>query len=197
MVPVDAADAELADLAAAIAVGAAEDPSVELARRAVGVILVPPGSGDARDRLVARIDSTAGIERVTENETGTVWRVSPAEGAGLIARVRVVGPDGTVQQVVPSYSAFARGQVDAGETGRLVMLAERADPGWRAWLDGRPMRSQSVGWQQAFVLPSGGGEVTVAFRSSSQTLLHTGQVVVLVGRPAGRPDPPPASGGGE
>ena len=160
--------------------GAAEDPGAALARRAVAVVLVPPGAGDARDRLVARIDSTAGIERVTENETGTVWRVARPEGAGLIARVRVVGPDGTVRDVVPSFGTLARGQIEAGEEGRLVVLAERADPGWRAWLDGRPLRAQTVGWQQAFVLPTDGGERSmVAFHSWSQTLVHTGQAVVL------------------
>ncbi len=179
VVPVDEADAELAELAAAIAVGVAEDPSAELARHAVGVVLVPPGSSDARDRLVAQIDSTAGLERVTENETGTVWRVAPAEGGGLIARVRVVRPDGTVQGLVPTSGALARGQIEAGEPGRLVVLAERADDGWRAWLDGRPLRARTVGWQQAFALPPGGGEVTIAYFSWPETLIHTGQAVVL------------------
>lgn len=175
----DPAEVALADLVASLAVGKTGNPSDELARHAVAVVLVPPGGGGARERLVARLDATGGLERVTENQTGTVWRVAPPEGSALIARARVVSADGTVTAVVPTDGVSIEGRVEAGENQRLVVLAERADVGWRAWLDGEPLRSRTVDWQQAFELGSDGGDLVVAHVTWRITLLHTVQAVVL------------------
>jgi hypothetical protein len=175
----DPAETHLADVVARLSLGAAGDPRSDLARHAVGVVVVPPGSGDARDRLVARLDATAGLERVTENSTGVVWRVAPEETGLPVARARVVDADGRALEVVPSQGTDARGMVGEGEPGRLLVLAERADAGWRAWLDGRPLRARSLDWQQAFALPTGGGEVTVTYLSWRLTLVHSAQAVVL------------------
>lgn len=177
--PPDQADEALAGLVAGLVVGTATNPSEELARFAVGVVVVPPGSGGAWERLIARLDATAGLERVTENPTGTVWRVAPPEGSALIGRVRIVSADGTVSAVVPSDGVTARSAVEAGEAERFVVLAERADPGWRAWLDGEPLSPRTVGWSQAFVLGPEGGELVVAYSSWRLTLVHTVQAVVL------------------
>lgn len=172
----DDADTHLAQLVAGLAVGSGADPSEQLARHAIGVVVVPPGAGDGRERLVAGIDATPGLERVTENATGTVWRVATEAGVG---RVRVVGPDGEVRGIIPSDGVVARGDVPDWEAGRLVVLAERAAPGWRAWLDGRPLRSRTLGWEQAFALPAQGGRLSVTYVSWPLTLLHSAQAVVL------------------
>jgi hypothetical protein len=52
-----------------------------------------------------------------------------------------------------------------GPAGRLLVLAETADSGWRATLDGRrlPPATPVYGTQQAFVLPSGGGRLVVRY----------------------------------
>lgn len=175
----DAADAELAELAGRLASGSRQDESTALAAHGVAVVLVPPGSGAARDRLVARLDATAGLERVTENETGVVWRVALADGPQAAARVRVLDAGGTVLQTVPAVPGGARGAVDAGEAGRRVVLAERANPSWRAWLDGEPLRPAAVGWQQAFDLDTSAGTLVVAYDDWPLTILHTVQAVVL------------------
>lgn len=175
----DAADADLAELVAGLALGGAGDPRTRLAGHGVAVVVVPPGSGDARDRLVARLDATSALERVTENSTGVVWRVVPERSDVPVARARVHDADGRPLQVLASRGVLAHGLVERGEPGRLVVLAERADPGWRAWVDGRPLPARSVGWQQAFALPTAGGDVTVTYTSWPLTLVHSAQAVVL------------------
>ncbi len=177
--PVDDADAALADLSAALAVGSAGNPADELAQHGVGVVLVPRQGGGARERLVAQLDATAGLERVTETAAGTVWRVAPPEGSELIARTRVVSADGTVTAIVPSDGLTVSGAIEAGEVERLVVLSERADDGWRATLDGRPLPARTVGWRQAFALGEDGGRLVVWYADWRLTLVHTLQAVVL------------------
>lgn len=52
-------------------------------------------------------------------------------------------------------------QVKAGPEGRLLVLAERADSGWRATLDGEPLTPVTHGWRQAWELPNDGGELAI------------------------------------
>jgi hypothetical protein len=178
LVDPDEADADLAEIVASLALGASADAGERLAEHAVGVVVVPPGHGDARDGLVSRLDGTAGLERVTENSTGTVWRVAPRD-EGPVARATVVSAEGVPLDSLASAGVVARGPIGAGEPGRLLVLAERADPGWRAWLDGRPLPARSAGWRQAFALPPAGGELTVTYLSWALTLVHSVQAVVL------------------
>jgi hypothetical protein len=49
----------------------------QLASMGIGAVLVPPGDSDEYAQLIARLDTVAGLQRITENETGTVWRVDP------------------------------------------------------------------------------------------------------------------------
>jgi arabinofuranan 3-O-arabinosyltransferase len=50
----------------------------------------------------------------------------------------------------------------------VLRIAENANPGWSATLDGRHLKSVAVdGWQQGYVVPAGrGGEVVVSFAPS-------------------------------
>lgn len=175
----DAADDALATLAATLAAGTELDLRAELAAHAVGVVVVPPGESAERDRLVAHLDATTGMERVTENATGVVWRVAPPDGAPVNARVGVAGRDGTLRTVVPAEAVGGAGPVPEGDARRYVVLAERADPGWQAWLDGDPLAPTTLGWRQAFVLGSAGGQLVVTHEDWSSTLVHTLQAVVL------------------
>ena len=55
---------------------------------------------------------------------------------------------------------------------RTLVLAERADAGWYAELDGEPLEPTVVQgvagtWRQAFSVPPGGGELVVAHRSTA------------------------------
>jgi arabinofuranan 3-O-arabinosyltransferase len=56
--------------------------------------------------------------------------------------------------------------IDVGSGGGAVLrVAENANPGWTATLDGRPLTSSVIdGWQQAYLLPAGaGGRVVLDF----------------------------------
>lgn len=53
--------------------------SFQLAAMGVGAVLVPTSDSEESAQLIGRIDSVAGLQRITENETGTVWRVDPSE----------------------------------------------------------------------------------------------------------------------
>ncbi|MBX6391432.1 MAG: glycosyltransferase family 2 protein, partial [Frankia sp.] len=57
------------------------------------------------------------------------------------------------------------GLLPAGPAGQLLVLAEPADPGWRATLAGQPLPPVAAwGWAQAFELPAGtSGEVQVRY----------------------------------
>ncbi|WP_152203371.1 hypothetical protein [Georgenia thermotolerans] len=172
----DPAATDLADLVAALAVGAADDAATRLGAHAVSIVVVPPEAQFVpagtepttaeRRALVARLDATAGLERVTENASGTVWRV--ARGAGddatpSVARARVLDADGAWVQDVAAGMVGVHTELPRGPEGRRLVLAERADAGWRAWYDGRPLRATTDGWHQAFELPPHTGTLTVRY----------------------------------
>ncbi|UNX55767.1 hypothetical protein MF406_05905 [Georgenia sp. TF02-10] len=136
----------------------------------------------ARTDLIARLDATAGLERVTENATGVVWRVATAAGAEgaapSVARARVLADGETVQDVDAEVVGIDT-KLPNGPEGRTLVLAERADPGWRAWYDGRPLRAVPQGWQQAFELPAHTGTLTLTYAAPWSTLWSWVQGVVL------------------
>lgn len=158
---------ELARAAAQLSAGVLEQPAETLAEYGIGVVLVPPGGDElAREHLVAELDSTLGLARVTNNEFGTLWRVNTDERAGSaasIARLSLRSADGTWLADVPSGAVTAAGSLPAGGAGRLMVLTERADPNWRLTVAGRPAASVDYGWQQAFEIPNGGGEFKLEY----------------------------------
>lgn len=171
----DEAANDLRALVAELSVGAAGDAAARLHAHAVSVVLVPPASGEAREDLLAALDSVAGLERVTENETGVFWRVGGADPA---ARVVVETAEGG-RIAVPSAATTAGDRIDAGREATLV-LAERADPGWQAWLDGRRLRSVPHDWQQAFEIPGdGSGQLTLRYEPAGTRAWHIGLLVVF------------------
>lgn len=170
--PADDADRALAEATARLAAGAGEDTAVRLAELGVGAVLVPlPAGSDvgdlatSRTGLVGRIDATLGLERVTETASGAIWRVAAAEVGTTAAWARLVpeaeeAPAGTAE-AVPSQGSRVATRVAGADEARLLVLAERADPGWRATLDGRPLRAVGTDWRQAFEIPADGGGLLV------------------------------------
>jgi hypothetical protein len=71
-------------------------------------------------------------------------------------------------------------RIPDGSEGRKLVLAERADTGWKATLDGRALASEPNGWAQAFELPAGGGDLTVRYVSPWQPWAEAGQAAVLL-----------------
>lgn len=207
----DAASADLAIAVARLTVSADEAVPM-LVEHAVGVIVVPgvdlvarPGSdATAATALAARLDATAGLERVTTNDSGMVWRVVSQDG---VARARVVDADGVGSPSVQvasrdlpvggllSDGVRASGVLDAADGERTVVLAERADPGWRATLGGADLEPVADGWRQAFVVPPGAsGSLEVYYYDAAHLPWAIVRITVLalalvVSLPTRRRDP--------
>ena len=145
------------------------DPRPELERLGVGFIVLR--AADTAAQLTAsRMDAVPGLTAVGPTDSGWLWRVTPLNDAVLqpadvAHRVRIVDSKGATIGLVRSDLTGAQAEVPKGPEGRLLVLAERADPGWTAWLDGRKLTSTTSGWSQAFTLPPQAGQVTVRYES--------------------------------
>lgn len=162
--PDDEAVAEVADVVGALLSGASDDAATRLAALGVGAVVLPPGAADddpaPRGAVVAALDATLGLERVTETAAGVLWRVAVGDLGSTAAWARLRTADGAETALAARPDRTVTTRVEPGAGGVLV-LAERADPGWRAWLDGRPLRAVNDGWRQAFELGPEGGELEV------------------------------------
>jgi GT2 family glycosyltransferase len=199
----DAGTIEVEDLVARLGSGSSGDVSSDLAALAVADVLVPPATGGAdtaaRTQLVGRLDSTAGLERITANSSGVIWRVQPTVVTGATAAAPVVSSwarlvtaptagaadsSGTAAAPAPADLAIAsdgrsvHARIPAGTAGRLIVLAERVDAGWHATLDGHALRSVSGGWRQTFEVGADGGRLVVELRSPNRVPWLVAQGVV-------------------
>ena len=145
------------------------DPRPELERLGVGFVVLR--AADTAAQLTAsRMDAVPGLAAVGPTDSGWLWRVTPLNAAVLqpadvAHRVRIVDGKGATIGLVRSDLTGADASVPKGPEGRLLVLAERADPGWSAWLDGHKLTSTTSGWSQAFTLPPQAGQVTVRYES--------------------------------
>ncbi|MGN7249897.1 glycosyltransferase [Arthrobacter sp. SAFR-014] len=145
------------------------DPRPELERLGVGFVVLR--AADTAAQLTAsRMDAVPGLTAVGPTDSGWLWRVTPLNDAVLqpadvAHRVRIVDGKGATIGLVRSDLTGAQASVPKGPEGRLLVLAERADPGWTAWLDGRKLTSTTSGWSQAFTLPPQAGQVAVRYES--------------------------------
>ncbi|GIG36103.1 glycosyltransferase [Cellulomonas pakistanensis] len=157
----------------------------------------------ARTALVGRLDATPGLERITEGDAGVIWRVQPsgasvgeqaddAAGMAVVTAWARLVPDASATQdaaglasadavAVPALAGVVT-RVDtaiaAGDAGRLLVLAERADAGWRATLDGRPLRAVTDGWRQTFEVGAEGGRLVVTHAAGDRTAWTVAQGTV-------------------
>lgn len=194
--PGDPATAEVEELVARLASGTSVDVSADLAALAVSDVLVPvaaasadPDESTARSELVGLLDATAGLERITENAAGVIWRVqatavdpgtAPVTVVTAWARLVEAGVGPAADVAVAADARSVDTQVPAGAAGRLLVLAERSDPGWRATLDGRELRSVSDGWRQTFELGAEGGRLVVRHSAPAHRPWLVAQSVVGV-----------------
>ncbi|MBW0254906.1 hypothetical protein, partial [Cellulomonas sp. PS-H5] len=221
----DDADAEVEAVVGTLAVGSSTDVAADLAALAVADVLVPPLPAaeddltrqQARTALIGRLDATPGLERITEGDSGVIWRVQPSGGAVgedaqgstadasadadtaadsavpavVTAWARLV-PDARATQdaaglasadavavpAVPGVVARVDTEIAPGDAGRLLVLAERADAGWRATLDGRPLRAVTDGWRQTFEVGGEGGRLVVTHTAPDRTAWTVAQGAV-------------------
>lgn len=179
----DDATASIRNAVATIVAGTGVDPRPALEQLGAGFVVLK--SADPAAQLTAnRIDSVPGLVAVGKTDSGWLWRVTPlnraaAADAEAAHRVRVVDAKGAVVALLPSVGTSAAGNIPAGGDGRLVVLAERADAGWSAWLDGRPLSPTTSGWAQAFTLPPAGGQLEIRYTTVWEPWLSIVQAVVI------------------
>lgn len=162
-----------------------------LASFGIGYVVLPSPAGQGLSRL---LDGTPGLRQLSTSSAFALWSVT-----GVTARVRVIEPDGAVVPV-PSGAVNVEGAAAPGPGGTLV-LAEPADAGWHASLNGQPLTPLSRpadGWAQAFQLPAGGGklDVTRDMAGHHLSVLAEGLALLLVAGLAlpGLPAPGPGDG---
>nr|WP_307360710.1 glycosyltransferase [Pseudarthrobacter niigatensis] len=168
---------------ATMVAGQGVDPRSDLEQLGVGFVVLR--SADTAAQLTAsRMDAVPGLVAVGQTDVGWLWRISPlnqrgTQAADVAHRVRIVDAGGTATALVASNAEGVDIAVPAGPEGRLVVLAERADPGWTAWLDGRKLTSTTSGWSQAFTLPASAGQLTVRYENPWSLWAAVGQITVI------------------
>jgi hypothetical protein len=164
----DGAAVAVRDSVAVIVAGTGVDPRPDLTRLGVGFVVVR-GTDTAAELLAKRIDGVPGLAPVGRTDNGWLWRVVPEQSGSDTAvgpvngRVNLLDHQGQVLQSLPAQSLAAGGRIPAGNDGRLLVLADRADPGWQATVDGQRLETVDDGWSQAFKVPAAGGELRVSY----------------------------------
>ncbi|MBD5786401.1 glycosyltransferase family 2 protein [Cellulosimicrobium terreum] len=173
------------ELVAELVAGTSDDAAARLADLGVGAVLLPASVPDdgVRAELVARLDMTPGLERMTEGQDSLMWRVAPDGAEPAWARV-VVGDDVEPLDADRTALRAVDVRIPAGADDRVVELAEDASSGWRATLGGRPLEAvdpQTTDGLQAFRLGADAGRLEVfhATDHRSAWMAVTG-VVLLV-----------------
>lgn len=162
---------ELDKIVANLVAGSGADQADQLGAFAVRYVLVHKGA----PREVARVlDATPGLSRLSEQHGSALWRVDrqvsraavvAASGAGSGAgSASAAGPGSDEPQPVAAGPVEIHTTIPSGPEGRVLRLADSADEGWTATLDGKPLTATTVdGWAQGFELPSTGGRLDVTY----------------------------------
>jgi hypothetical protein len=134
----------------------------------VRYVLVRDGAPPQMRRV---LDATPGLTRRSQDDGSALWRVDRE-----VSRISVVSGDkGEAAAGGEAAGApVAAGPVEAhttlkpGPAGRVLRVADAADPGWQATLDGRPLDPVTVsGWAQGFELPAEGGRLDLTYTTGT------------------------------
>ncbi|MCU1678194.1 MAG: family 2 glycosyl transferase, partial [Frankiales bacterium] len=182
-----ARQAQLTSLVRQLTAGPSDDIGF-LTAHAIGyVVLLQPD-----ERIATALDSQPGITRNPQRQQMAVWSVTP-----LPSRVSILTPgdaalalSGSPPQpgrlaALPVPGPYGAAHlIPAGAAGRLLLLAETADRGWVARLDGRRLPAATAfGTQQAFALPAEGGALLVRYEAPASDVgrwVALGSLLVLL-----------------
>ncbi|GAA1419424.1 glycosyltransferase [Streptomyces thermospinosisporus] len=141
--------------------GSGADQAAQLGTFAVRYVMVHQGA----PREVTRVlDATPGLTRLSQQAGGALWRVDRQ-----VSRATIVS--GKETKAVAAGPVEIHTDIPAGPEGRVLRLADTADDGWTATLDGAPLPRTTVdGWAQGFELPASGGRLDVTYDAP---LTHT------------------------
>ncbi|GHH08569.1 integral membrane regulatory protein [Streptomyces lanatus] len=157
----DGENTRLDKIVANLVAGSGADQADQLGAFAVRYVLIHKGA----PREVTRVlDATPGLSRLSEQHGSALWRVDRQVSRAAI----VTGADSGATAGADEPTPVAAGPVEihttipAGSDGRVLRLADSADDGWTATLDGKPLTPTTVdGWAQGFELPADGGRLDV------------------------------------
>lgn len=108
--------------------------------------------------MTSVLDATPGLSRLSQQDDSALWRVDQQ-----VSRAAIVPKSGDPQSIAAGPVELHT-TIPAGADGRVLRLADTADEGWTATLDGKPLTRTTVdGWAQGFELPTGGGKLDVTF----------------------------------
>lgn len=167
----DEADAFLSQTVAALLAGNTPQLTEELASMNVNFILVQNSKDSSVKELRNSLDSTAGLERVTQTAAGTMWRLADGDApAGLI---RVAKPTGTAanpvwptEAKIQALPQSAQNQVHlpGGEADRLLAISERWDANFKVRFDGKALEPVDNGqWNNLYRLPAQSGTLHIEY----------------------------------
>ncbi|NUK61258.1 glycosyltransferase [Streptomyces lunaelactis] len=158
-------DARLDKIVANLVAGSGADQTSELSGFAVRYVLVRDGVPRQTSRV---LDATPGLSRLSQLDGSALWRVDRQ-----VARATIVSGKGEPLPVA-SDAVEAHAKIPAGASGRVLRIADRADDGWQATLDGRVLKKTAVdGWAQGFELPAEGGRLDLTYDDPAT---HTGWI---------------------
>jgi GT2 family glycosyltransferase len=139
--------------------------------------------------LAQRLDAALGLVALNKGPSYDLWQV-----AGPVGRARVVAGDGTTT-VLTSGTVNLSGAAAPAAGGTLIL----AEPygGWTATLNGqalKPVPAPVDGWAQGFVLPPGGGTISITRNNLARPLslileLIATLAICLLALPGKRADP--------
>jgi GT2 family glycosyltransferase len=164
----------------------AGDPGLVLGSFGIRWVMLP---GPVDPVLAQRLDASLGLVALNKGASYDLWQVT-----GPVARVRVVAPDGTTTEL--SSGTVDMSGVAAPASGGTLVLAEPYG-GWTAKLNGQalePVATPVDGWAQGFVLPSGGGQLSITRNNLARELslaleLLATLAICLLALPGKRTDP--------
>jgi GT2 family glycosyltransferase len=164
----------------------AGDPGLVLGSFGIRWVLLP---GPVDPALAGRLNAALGLDALSRSSSYDLWEV-----AGPVARVRVIAPDGTVTTLAANPVSMSG--VTAPSAGGTLVLAEPYG-GWTATVNGRtlqPVAKPVDGWAQGFVLPAGGGTLSIsrndlAREASLLAELIVALAVCMLALPGKRADP--------
>ncbi|MFE5923640.1 glycosyltransferase [Streptomyces sp. NPDC056468] len=173
----DGENTKLDKIVANLVAGSGADQADQLGAFAVRYVLVHKGA----PREVTRVlDATPGLSRLSEQNGSALWRIDrqvsraaivagaesePGSGSGADSGSAAGGGSGAGEpQPVAAGPVEIHTTIPSGAEGRVLRLADSADDGWTATLDGKPLTATTVdGWAQGFELPAGGGKLDVTY----------------------------------
>ena len=160
-----APSANLKNLVGNLVAGAGGDPATQLADYAVQYVQV---LAPVSTQVSATLDATPGLSRVNQQTGSSIWRLTDNVSRAAIQAT------GSADASVPAGAVGVDTTIAAGSSGRVLRLADSADPNWHATLDGTALTPVTVdGWAQGFQLPATGGRLSVSY---SESTLHKGWI---------------------